>query len=429
MERWKHDRKGAEERNQSLEMIKQPAAVGKLPSLEVFLEQNGYEWSRILPVFPWIKELKAVMQDSQWHGEGNVLEHTRRVCEAVVSGQEWERLSRRDRAVLYMAAMFHDIGKQSRTKYPEGWERAEDDGEGLFKAEGKRSFNTYRIISPGHANAGAKRFRELCYRELEARFFIPFTMREEMAWLIRYHGLPQLFMEKDIPAFHLIRAAESVKLSLLYQLGRADVLGRECRDQENALETVEYFKAFAMEIGCYKGKIRFANAFTRFSYFGRQNIWHGEQLYDTTAFDVFVMAGLPLAGKDTYVAEHFAGYPVISLDDIREEMGVRPDEPSGPVAAVARERAKGYLRSRTPFVWNATNLVLENRQKVCGLCADYGARVNLIYREVPYGELLRRNTIRARSVPVDVINRMIRRMDMVECVEAYRVDYGRKEEE
>ena len=39
-------------------------------------------------------------------------------------------------------------------------------------------------------------------------------------------------------------------------------------------------------------------------------------------------------------------------------------------------------------------------------------------------EILRRHTIRDRSVSVDVINRMIHRMDMAECVEAYRTMAG-----
>ena len=74
-------------------------------------------------------------------------------------------------------------------------------------------------------------------------------------------------------------------------------------------------------------------------------------------------------------------------------------------------------------MWNATNLVLDNRQKICRLCSNYGARVNIRYLEVPYREVLRRNTIRERSVPVDVINRMIRRLDMVERTEGFRVSF------
>ena len=37
--------------------------------------------------------------------------------------------------------------------------------------------------------------------------------------------------------------------------------------------------------------------------------------------------------------------------------------------------------------------------------------------------MLRRNTVRERSVPVDVINRMIRRLDMVERTEGFRVSF------
>lgn len=369
--------------------------------LEDYLEQKGYEWEALLSEFPGLKALAEVIQEPEYHGEGNVLEHTKRVCRAVISGDEWKCLNKRDRAVLYMAAMYHDIGKKSRTmRDPSG-----------------------KIISPGHAIAGAKAFREVCYRELEGRFLVPFSMREETAWLIRYHGLPLLFMEKDTPSYDVIRTAESVSLPLLYQLGRADVQGRVCPDQENALETTEYFKTFAVELGCYGEKISFANEYTRFSYFEKRDLWQGDRLYDASEFPVYVMAGLPLSGKDTYISEKLAGLPVVSLDDIRGELGIRPDEPSGPVAAAARERAKTYLRSKTPFVWNATNLVLDNRQKVCRLCADYGARVTMVYLEMPYAEILKRNTIRDRSVPVDVINRMIRRLDMPECVETYCINY------
>lgn len=104
-----------------------------------------------------------------------------------------------------------------------------------------------------------KRFRELCYKELEERFQVSFAMREEIAWLIRYHGLPLLFMEKGRPAYDLVRARESVRLELLYLLGKADVLGRECSDRDAALDTVGYFKSYAEETGCYEKRIRFAN--------------------------------------------------------------------------------------------------------------------------------------------------------------------------
>lgn len=369
-------------------------------SLEVFLEEKNYDFEVIAPEFACLGKLEEVPQDAIWHGEGNVLEHTRRVCRAVKEGAGWQRLNRWDKAVLYMAVLFHDLGKLFCTTVEEG-----------------------RIISPNHSMVGMRRFREYCYREMEERFEIPFHMREEIAWLIRYHGLPLLFLEKEPVEYYVVRAAESVRIDLLYELGRADVLGRVCSDRKSALDTVEYFKTYAIEIGCFGGKAAFANAYTRFTYFKKRDMWIGDHLYDNTEFDVYVMSGLPLVGKDTYVEQILPEVPVISLDEIRAEMGIRSDEPSGPVVAIAKERAKVFLRSKRPFVWNATNVLLDTRQKVCRMGTDYGARVNLIYCEAPYRELLRRNQIRERTVPVDVISHLIRKLDVPECVEAYRVIY------
>ena len=368
--------------------------------LEEVLARLEYNFEAVLTEFPCIYELGDVEQEAAYHGEGNVLEHTRRVCQAVVSGPEWGQMNEGDRAILYTAALFHDIGKKYCTTVEDG-----------------------KIISPNHSIVGMRRFREYCFKKLENRLAIPFSMREEIAWLIRYHGLPLLFLEKAPVDYYLVRARESVRLTLLYQLGRADVLGRECSDKEAACDTVEYFKAYAKEIGCWEEKITFANEYTRFTYFEKRGRWTGEQLYDTTQFDVYVMSGLPLSGKDTYIENELMGLPVVSLDDIRAKMGVRPDEPSGPVAAAAKEQSKEFLRRKQPFVWNATNILLDTRRKVCKMCTDYGARVHLIYREAPYHELLERNKIRSRSVPVEVIDRLIRKLDVPECVEAYQVEY------
>lgn len=376
--------------------------AGRKESLEELFARLKYDFDGVLREFPCLYELEEVEQEAEYHGEGDVLEHTRRVCQSVVSGPEWERLNERDRAILYTAALFHDIGKKYCTTVEEG-----------------------RIISPNHSAVGMRRFREYCLKEMEPRLDIPFSMREEIAWLIRYHGLPLLFLEKTPVDYYLVRARESVRLPLLYQLGRADVLGRECSDKEAACDTVDYFKAYAEETGCWEDKIKFANEYTRFTYFEKRDRWMGAQLYDTTQFDVYVMSGLPLSGKDTYIEKELSGFPVVSLDDIRAELGIRPDEPSGPVAAVAKERSKEFLRKKQPFIWNATNILLDTRRNVCKMCTDYGARVHLIYREAPYQELLERNRIRSRSVPVEVIDRLIHKMDVPECVEAYRVEYPR----
>ena len=55
------------------------------------------------------------------------------------------------------------------------------------------------------------------------------------------------------------------------------------------------------------------------------------------------------------------------------------------------------------------------------LFAGYGARVHILYLEVPYQELLRRNRIRARHIPETVLDDMIRKLEVPAPWEAYQV--------
>ena len=77
--------------------------------------------------------------------------------------------------------------------------------------------------------------------------------------------------------------------------------------------------------------------------------------------------------------------------------------------------------SQKSFVWNATNIVRETRQKLAELFAGYGARVHILYLEAPYGELLDRNRKRERHIPENVLENMIRKLEVPEPWEAYEV--------
>lgn len=365
-----------------------------------FLAQNQYETAALEEEFKLAEIMMEVPQNPVYHGEGNVWNHTKRVLEEIKKLPQWKMLDEDEKGILSMAAFFHDIGKIKCTK--------EEDG---------------RIVSPKHAVTGAKMFRQLCYREYASRFEISFQEREEIAWLIRFHGLPSLFMEKEPVDVHLLRARECVRFPLLYLLGKGDILGRVCEDSGQKLLTVEYFKEYCRELDCYERKPVFANEYTRLRFYQGARVWQKDCLYDETEFPVYLMSGLPLAGKDTFIREYLKDIPVISLDDIREEWGIGPEGGSGAVAAEARERAKVYLRKKQPFVWDATNIVSDTRRKLYSLCEGYGARVTVFYIEAPYEQLLKRNQIRKRSVPVPVIDRMIGKMDMVEPSECYSVKY------
>lgn len=363
-----------------------------------------YRFEALLDHFPAVQSLKGVGQNPEWHGEGDVFVHTRNVCNAVTELPEWQQLNSEQRAILWLAAYFHDLGKLTCSR--------EEDGV---------------IVSPKHAVTGARIFRELVYKTYAGEVEFPNRIREKVASLIRFHGLPQLFMEKEPIDFYLLKARESTDFKLLYLLAKADVLGRECRDRDSLLAVTDYFAEYTRELGCYQTKPEFGNEFTRWKYFRGAGVWRQDTLYDSTEFPVYIMAGLPLSGKDTYIEQNLPGLPVVSLDRIREEWGIGPEKNSAGVAAEAKERAKVYLRQKEPFVWNATNIIAETRFKLYRMCEAYGARVILIYLEVPYRMLLERNDARERYVPLPVLKQMVKKLEYPDVTETYRVEYDVKD--
>lgn len=361
------------------------------------IRRNGFSFQRLSCDYPQLGMLRNIPQNPEYHGEGDVYRHTEMVCERLLSLPEWMELDSEEQELLFLAAVFHDIGKIYCTKQEDGnW------------------------VSPKHTIIGEKKFRCMAYRDA-AQFGLTFSQRELAAGLIRYHGLPVWFWTKERTEFDLLRAAESIPLRLLYLLSKADVQGRVAKESDHLEDQVELFADYAKELGIWETPHAFANPYTRYAYFHREGLWYQAQLCDESEFDVIMLSGLPLAGKDSWIAQHGAGMPVVSLDDIRNEMGVSPAKNSGRVVQNAKEQARSYLRRKEPFIWNATNIIQETRQRLVGLFAGYGARVHILYLEAPYQELLARNQKRARYIPEPVLEEMIRKLEMPAPWEAYTV--------
>lgn len=361
------------------------------------IRRDDFSFPALARHFPELLSLKQIPQNKAYHAEGDVYRHTEMVCDALKNLPEWQDLPHGEQELLFLAAAFHDIGKKTCTRW-----------------EGKS------LVSPKHTVAGAKQFRQMAYRQA-GRFGLTFAQREWVANAIRFHGLPVWFWKKERPDAALIKAAESIPLRLLYLLSKADVLGRLTEGANELVGHVEWFAEYAKECAVWERPYSFANPYTKAQYFARDDLWQGSALYDDTEFDVFLLSGLPLAGKDTWIAEHGGNMPVISLDDIREEMKLAPAKDSARVARAGTERAKGYLSRKQPFVWNATNIVPETRMRLIRLFSGYRARVHILYLEAPYGELLARNHVRTRHIPEDVLEDMIRKLDVPAPWEAYEV--------
>lgn len=363
------------------------------------IQSHDFSFAWLAGYCPVLSSLKNIPQNPEYHGEGDVYRHTEMVCAKLLALPAWQDLEQEEQALLFLAAAFHDIGKAACTKKEDGaW------------------------ISPNHTKIGEKSFRQTAYRQA-SHFGLAFRQRETVAKLIRYHGLPVWFWTKSRTEFDLLKAAEQIPLRLLYLLSKADVQGRIAKDSRQLEEQTDLFADYARELDIWEKPYPFENPYTKYQYFHKENLWHKASLYDDTAFDVILMSGLPLSGKDSWIQKNNTGMPVISLDEIREQLKIPPTKNSGKVIQTAMERAKTLLRQKEPFIWNATNIIQETRQKLVSLFAGYGARVHILYLEAPYQELCARNQKRERHIPEPVLEEMIRKLELPAPWEAYEVKY------
>jgi putative nucleotidyltransferase with HDIG domain len=345
--------------------------------------------------------LSAVPQNPTWHAEGNVLIHTRMVAEAMTADPQWRALPELERNILFVSGLLHDIGKGPTTRSENG-----------------------QITSPRHTVVGQRLARRLLWMGVE-NSSPDFIVREMITGLVRYHGLPVMFLEKPNPERAVIEASQSVRCDHLALLARADVLGRICPDASDFLARIALFQELCAEQECLVQPKAFASDHHRFIYFNG-NSDYSYVPYDDSRCEVTLMSGLPATGKDYWVAHHAADLPVIGLDDLRSEMDVDPADNQGGVAKAAKEQAKVHLRQEQSFVWNATNITRELRQQLIALFANYKARIRVVYVECPADELNRRNRSRPKPVPASVIERMIEKLEVPTVTEAHQLLVARQ---
>lgn len=379
--------------------------------IAALVPENGEEidWlalgkTALAPIFD---KMSKTYQNPDYHGENDVLSHTRLVCGELIKQPEYKRGNERDRIILFVAALLHDIGKIACTV----------EVDGVFK-------------SPHHSSKGAIMARRLLWCELglcgtpEKQ-----ELREAICNLIRYHSFPPYAVNDGDVELKLLKIAANgllvrdFSIEKLCTLERADALGRVATDTFDVLERVEYCASLAAELGCLTKPYEFASDFSQRAFFKEKTAWREQDMYNDTWGRVVLMCGLPGTGKDTFIKENYSDLPMISLDEIRKELGVSPKDNQGRVVALGHERAKELLRKKQPFVWNATNISLQMREMQISLFEDYGAAVETVFLETDLDEQLRRNQSRDSEVPVSAIERMFSRLSLPERFESERVSW------
>ncbi|MEO7022388.1 MAG: AAA family ATPase [Ktedonobacteraceae bacterium] len=370
------------------------------PGLSTTIDHTP-DWSALQTRFSWLRAMDGVPQSPIYHAEGDVLIHTHMVTEAMLALTEWREQSPDYQQVLYASAMLHDVGKPDCTVIDE-------DGQ---------------ISSRGHAKKGEKMARRLLWLGEELSTPAPFALREQIARLVRLHGLPLQFLDKPDPVRTIIEASQYVRLDHVALLAEADVRGRICADQQELLDRVTLFREFCQEQACYTVPRAFASEHSRFTYLHSERGDPDYEAYDDTCCEVVILAGLPGVGKDTWIRANLPTWPVISLDALRKELDIRPAADQGYLIQVARERARELLRQQRSFVWNATNVTHIVRRRIIDLALAYHARTRLVYLDAPFADILSRNRTRQASVPEHIIYRMLGHLEIPNMHEAHRVEW------
>ncbi len=356
------------------------------------------DWDGLVAALgPWLDPMRGCRQEPDYHAEGDVFVHTRMACEALSRMPGFRSLDEPARSVVFAGALLHDVGKPATTR---------EDAD--------------RISSRGHARKGVALTRELFWSGAGGE--IPLGLREQVAGLVRWHAAPMYFHEGEDPTREVLRLAENVRSDWLALVAEADMRGRACRDQPDLLAQVDLFRAACREAGCLSGPRTFPDPHSRYLYLRGERPAPEVPAFDDTRCEVWLLAGLPGAGTDTWLAANHPGWPVVSLDAIRGELGITSAKAQGHVTARARDLALEHLRAGRSFVWNATNLTRRRRMPLVDVFRAYGARTRIVYVEAPLPIVLRRNARRRARVPDAVIRRLAAQLEVPDPTEAHRVD-------
>lgn len=124
--------------------------------------------------------------------------------------------------------------------------------------------------------------------------------------------------------------------------------------------------------------------------------------------NLYLVIGAPGAGKSTFCSQKHLDKIVLSSDRLRGVVGTsEADQTVSHIVFRTMENMTGYFLSLLKdVVIDATNLNVKNRKGFVQMGRRFNAKIIAQVIRTSLQESLRRNAIRSRFVPVDIITNM-----------------------
>lgn len=340
-------------------------------------------------IVPFLNDMKNTMQSKIYHGEGDVLTHSLMVLDEV----EKLEISETEKNILRYVSVLHDIGKPKTTKIIDN-----------------------EIHSYNHSKVGY--FISLYLLD---KTNLDFDTKREILFLIKNHIKPVHLIKKENIEYEIIKLSLQCNLKLLYLFSICDNMGRISSNIKETLYDIEFLKLYAEQLNCFDKPFEFKSNVCKFNYLVKKSHHYLDEPYNNGSI-VHFMIGLPGTGKDYFIQKNLKNLPVISLDEIRKELKIKPEKNQGKVIQLAIERAKEFLRKKESFVWNSTNTIKDTRDKLISMFIKYDAYIKYYYIHNNLEQILKQNKNRLNVVPENVIVKLFKKIEIPttdECHELF----------
>ncbi len=365
--------------------------------------------------FPIFKLLSECLQDKKWHAEGNVLTHTNMVLD--VARELCKDIPRQpDKVNVYIGALMHDFGKPLTTfeKYP-----------------GK-------LVAYGHESVGMTAAR----RFMRDNFDFNFLRREFILSLVEFHGHPKRMMKDGSKDHKFLKLSLDVNTHQVHAVEIADFTGRIGESADVALQMLEKFKMKCKDLGVWNRPYivpdskDYSNAL--YSLLRWEVLFHnlkldtdvGKRRFDNLQglseqdpFELMILVGTPGAGKTTHVKTVYPHVNRISMDDERLKICGDMNDMSRnqEVFDNCFTQLRSNMQNRINTIWDATSVGRKLRKRLIDLARQQGARISIVYFDLPLDEVMKRNRKRNRNVPDEVIKKFYNNLEVPKIYEYDRL--------